>query len=95
MKRWSLVIGTVIGAVVFGVAAFAAVPLVASAQSGATTTPSAPNATPAPDTTTFAPHDGGPRGGFPGRHDDGDLISAAASVTGLTTQAVTTQLQAG
>jgi hypothetical protein len=58
MKRWSLVIGTVIGAVVFGLAAFAAVPLVASAQSGATTTPSAPNATPAPGTTTVAPTSG-------------------------------------
>jgi hypothetical protein len=97
MKKWTLMFGMVIGAMVFGLAAFAAAPYIAQAQAGATATsaPGTTNATPAPGTTAVAPNGGDQQGDLPGAQESDLLINAAASVTGLTTQEVTTQLQSG
>ena len=115
MKKYTLMIGIMIGALVFALAAIAAGPLAALAQAGATTvatsssvlattapTTGAPTTTTtvaptttAPVTTTVAPWGDGQDMHGPGQNAGDALVSAAASVTGLTTQEVTTQLQAG
>jgi hypothetical protein len=102
MKKWTLVIGIVVGALVFGLAAFAAAPYAAQAQAGATTAaatatraPSTTNSTLAPVAPGVAPYAGDQQDDLPGAQESDLMISAAASVTGLTAQDVTTQLQAG
>jgi flagellar hook-basal body complex protein FliE len=85
MKIWKVTIGVVVGALVLGVIALAALPSLA--QTLATATPAMPT-TVAPSVPFKPGFDFHIRGG------DG-FISATASVTGLTTQEVLTQLQSG
>jgi uncharacterized protein (DUF433 family) len=85
MKKWTLMLGMVMGALVVAVAAFAAAPLSALAQSEAA--PAAANRLVETLQGVFSGVNHG-RGGADG------LVSAAASVTGLTTQEVVAELQA-
>ncbi|MEP7357971.1 MAG: hypothetical protein ABI847_12065, partial [Anaerolineales bacterium] len=89
MKKWTLMIGIVIGAVAVAVAAFAAAPLSALAQGEAA--PAAASSLVDRLQGVFGLNSHG-RGGGGGV---GSLVDAAASVTGLTAQEVRTQLQAG
>jgi hypothetical protein len=102
-KKWTLAIGVTIGAMVFGMAAVAAVPFVAYAQTAATATTApgvtattAPSTNAGPGTNGAGPANGGDRqADLPGLQESDLVISATASVTGLTVQEVNTQLQAG
>ena len=88
MKKWTLMVGIVIGAMVVALAAFAAAPLSALAQGE----PAPVVASSLVDSLrgVFTGDSHGRRGG-----GAEGLVSATASVTGLTTQEVVTQLQAG
>jgi hypothetical protein len=88
MKKWTLMIGITIGAMVFGLAAVAAAPYAALAQAAAT-------ATTAPGTNPAGPNANDPQGDLPGLQESDLVISATASLTGLSVQDVNTQLQAG
>ncbi len=96
MKKWTVVIGVTIGTMLFGLVAVAAAPFAASAQTVATAT-SAPGltATTAPNTANPAWNGGDPQSDLPGLQESDLVISATASVTGLTVPEVNTQLQAG
>jgi len=83
MRTFKVTLGLALGALALVAATFAALPAVVQAQS----------ATPAPQATSGAPDK--PWGGFRHFHGHETLISAAASVTGLTTQEVMTELQSG
>jgi len=86
MRIWKLTLGLTLGALALILATLAMMPSAANAQS----------ATPTPPATSSAPLKPGPRGQFGlGRHNGKSLISATASVTGLTEQEVATELQSG
>ena len=88
MKKWTLMIGILIGAVAVALAAFAAAPLSALAQGEAAPVVASRLVDRLHGVFSADSH-GGRGGGADG------LVSATASVTGLTTQEVVTQLQAG
>ena len=96
MKKWTVVVGITFGTMLVGLAAIAAAPFAASAQTLATAT-SAPGltATAAPNTANPAWDGGDPHGDLPGLQESDLVISATASVTGLTIPEINTQLQAG
>jgi|SRR5579859_850967 len=107
-KKWTLAIGVTIGAMVFGMAAVAAAPFVAAAPLGANAQAATATTAPGVTATTLPGTNAGPgtKGAGPGYNGDtqpdlpglqeSDLvISATASVTGLTVADVNTQLQAG
>lgn len=96
MKKWTLVIGMVIGAMALGLTAFAAAPYAVQAQAGATaTTAPSVTATAARNSINAAPNTGDPQGDLPGQQESDLVISATVSLTGLSSQEVNTQLQAG
>src|SRR2546430_778269 len=91
-KKWTLVINVTIDTLVFGMAAMAAAPYVAYAQTAATTTPST---TDAPGTKGAGPGYGGDaQPDLPGLQESDLVISATASITGLSVADMNTQLQA-
>ena len=94
MKKWTLMIGIVIGAMVVGLAAFASAPISALAQGEAA--PAVASSLVGRLQGIFSPdsHGRGPDSSRGGGGAEG-LVSATASVTGLTQQEVMTQLQAG
>ena len=102
-KKWNLAIGVTIGAMVFGMAAVAAAPYVAYAQAAATATSApgviattAPGTNAGPGTQGAGPaNNGDTQPDLPGLQESDLVISATASVTGLTVADVNTQLQAG
>ena len=96
MKKWTLMISIAIGAMVFGLAAVAAAPYAAFAQAAATaTTAPGVSATTAPGTNPARPNANDPQADLPGLQESDLVISATASITGLSVQDVNTQLQAG
>jgi len=93
-KKWTVAVGVTIGAMVFGLAAVAAAPYVAFAQTATATT--APGTNAGPGRNGGGPGFGGdPQGDLPGLQESDLVISATASVTGMTVADVNTQLQAG